>query len=558
MSKKNSKKPTKAKKVVKKGARKTHKSFKKPVLQIPHVVVVWIERLVWLLITLGITKGLAERFYVQDTDSALFFNLLSTKSIDESKGQEFNNSFFDLIGLVQSGLVTADTSYLKFDLGESVSLIQVHAYMLYFLIHSIPNALFSNFYFPFLLLAVSYVIGLKSLVNYFKLNRISLIGAGIFLSGVIFSPVFVGSLLGQNYLDRLFFGPAIYVLLNITKPDKSRKSMISVALMAVIGSCISERASLMMGVILIFSVLLLGVKRKSERVIFGSLGLAGISWYGFWSSKISDSFYTSSVAFESLRQNFLQGMNGVRTPGLSIFVIANLSLLLLSFLAPRYLFLTIISLVPNVLVSVGGGELTSFTSHYHALYLPILLVSAAVGTTNLSKEFFSKRLTKFCFGLLFIGIVVFSNFVSVNPKPTDLNFSIAKMIGKSLDVVGLAPKEITSVRYQAKKDVHTLLTKIKSDGVVAPPELMPGLVVKGVKEISFFPIGLGETKYVIASYLNEDLANPYVDTFGLVPPELLKVWGPIQQDVIDKYYLEVDRFIGSQKTYIVYELITPT
>jgi hypothetical protein len=355
MSKKNSKKP-KGTKVVKKGAKKTQKSFKKSVLQLPHVAVIWIERLVWLLITLGITKGLAQRFYVQDTDSALFFNLLSTKSIDDSKGQEFNNSFFDLIGLVQSGLGTSDTSYLKFDLDESVSLIQVHAYILYFLIHSIPNALFGNFYFPFLLLAVSYVIGLKALVNYFKLKRISLFGAGIFLGGVIFSPVFVGSLLGQNYLDRLFFGPAIYVLLNVTKPDKSRKLIVSVSLMALIGFCISERASLMMGVILIFSVLLLGVKRKSERVIFGFLGLAGISWYGFWSSKISDSFYTSSVAFESLRQNFLQGMNGVRTPGLSIFVIANLSLLLLSFLATRYLFLTIISLVPNVLVVVEGIE----------------------------------------------------------------------------------------------------------------------------------------------------------------------------------------------------------
>jgi hypothetical protein len=547
-----------AKKGVKRGAQKTYKSLKKPTLELPHLVVDWTEKLVWLLITLGITRGLAQRFYVQDTDSALFFNLLSTRSIDESKNQEFNNSFFDLIDLVQTGLRTSDTSYLKFNLGESVPLIQTHAYMLYFFIHSIPNALFDNFYFPFLLLAVSYVIGLKSLVNYFKLNRISLFGAGIFFCGVMFSPVFVGSLLGQNYLDRLFFGPAIYVLLNVTKPDKSRKSMISVALMALIGFCISERASLMMGVILIFSVFSIGVKTRTERAIFGSLGLLGISWYGLWNSKISDSFYASSVNIETLKQNFLQGMNGVRSPGLTIFIIANLSLLLLSFLATRYLFLTIISLVPNVLVSVGGAELTSFTSHYHALYLPILLVSAAIGTNKISSELLSNWLTKSCFILFFIGIVAFSNFVSVNPKPTDLNFSISKTIGKSLDIVGLAPKEISFIRQQAKADVEMLLAKIESDGVVAPPEIMPGLSVKGVKEIFFFPIGLGEKKNVIVSYLNGDLANPYVDTFGLVPPELLKVWGPIQQDLIHKHYLEVDRFVGSQKTYIVYELIAQT
>jgi hypothetical protein len=551
MSKKNSKKSK-----VKKGGKKTHKSFKKPVLKLPHVVVVWIARFGWLLITLGITKGLSQRYFVQDTDSALFFNLLSTRSIDGAKGQEFNNSFFDLIGLVQTGLGTTDTSYLNFKQGESVSLIEIHAYLIHFLIHSIPNVIFSNFYFPFFLLAASYAIGLKSLVSYFKLNKITILGGIIFVLGLIFSPVFVGSLVGQNYLDRLFFGPAIYVLLNITKPDKSKKLLISIVLMALTGFCISERASLMMGIILLFSILLLKVNKKSEKLFFGALGVAEISWYAFWSSQISNSFYTSSVAFESLRQNFLQGMDGIRTPGLTVFIIANLALLLLSFPAPRYMLLTIIFLVPNVLVTVGGAELTSFTSHYHALYLPILLVSAAVGTTRLSLEVFSKHVAKIATLFLFINVVIFSNYVSVNPKPSDFNLSIGRIVGKSLDAFGLAPREITLVRHQAMKDVNAIITEIKSDGVVAPPELMPGLAHKGVKEISFFPIGLGESKYVIASYLNADLAKPYVDTFGLVPPELLQVWGPIQQNVIDRNYLEVNRFVGSQKTYIVYKLKT--
>jgi len=67
------------------------------------------------------------------------------------------------------------------------------------------------------------------------------------------------------------------------------------------------------------------------------------------------------------------------------------------------------SLIPNLLVNVGGAELTGYYTHYHAMYLPIIWALATVSLVKYSSK--SKR-TKFPRSAL-LAFVLISTVLSI-------------------------------------------------------------------------------------------------------------------------------------------------
>ena len=95
---------------------------------------------------------------------------------------------------------------------------------------------------------------------------------------------------------------------------------------------------------------------------------------------------------------------------------------MLSFVNWRFGILALASMLPNLMVTVGGAEKTGFTTHYHAGYIPFLVGFAAVGYSSLINKIrirFSAEGTNFkslIFCMLALLAVVTSTTIFSNYK----------------------------------------------------------------------------------------------------------------------------------------------
>ena len=506
-----------------------------------------------VLVGYGIFRGLYTRYFTQDADSASFFDLLSTSGDERSSSGAYGNSFWDLYALVQTGdlspvpLETSQDSSIDDPLGS-------HAYLLSQVVHKINLWPLDATWFPHGILTISYILGLTYIIYFFsKVKPINQISLSILMAMIMLSPAFYLSLQGQNYMDRLFFGPGIYVVLNLLNQARSKSQNAALIIISLFSFTISERVSLILGAAIIFT-LFWKVKnwQKIDSVLL-TLGSAGICWYFYWSSTISVSRYTSNTSFEVMKGNFLEAINGTRTMPLSLFLLGNAVLLVLSAFNKRAFFLAFISMLPNIFVSVGGAELTGFLTHYHSIYLPILVASAAVGYSEM--QIYQLK-TKVFVPVVSVTIflLLYSQFVSTAPKEgRTTNERALYSLGKVGDSFGIRKTDIVDSRVSIKEGLLRLTKRVDSDGITTPPEIMPTLASIGFSQMRYFPVGIGNSKYVIASYLDSKMDYPRESAFGMVSEERINKWGPELQRILTSGYQKIEQISLGNRTYVLYE-----
>jgi hypothetical protein len=396
--------------------------------------------------------------------------------------------------------------------------------------------------------------GLVYIIYYSSAEKsIGLISQVILIFLVILSPVFYLSLQGQNYMDKLFFGPGIYIVLNLMNRRRTNFQNNSLILLALLSFTISERISLVLGVVIIISLLWKVNDWEARDFTLLTLGSIGVCWYFYWSSNISRSKYSGNVSIEVMKNNLLEAINGTRTNQLSLFILGNSVLLTLCLFNRRALLLASISMVPNVLVSIGGAELTGFSTHYHSIYLPILVACASVGLSEMEAYRKKTKLFKPVFGSIIV-VCLICQVISVAPKDgRSAQERVLYSLEKVADSFGLTQKDILDRRLSYRNALLELTNKVDRDGITTPPEVMPVLSSLGFSNLHFFPIDVGQSKYVIASYLDSNMDYPRDPVFGMVPPELLDQWGPELQEILTIYYERVEQISVGNRTYVLFE-----
>lgn len=245
--------------------------------------------------------------------------------------------------------------------------------------------------------------------------------AFLFCLLVIAYPNWSQALDGQYYFDRLFlFAGLLLCALSyhlLRQPD-SRRLLAAVIAVAIVTASIHERSAIFTGGFLIaFAVLFRtqGLTRKTFlTLIFLGVCLAiyavGITFTfqsAVSSGRSNQEFYLSQFNLENIINRLSQP---TMRASLIKFLFVNLCFAFL-FLrsAPRLMIIALGAMVPNIIFTAGGAELSGWSTHYHTTYVPFIIFAAAVGYARvLSPGLPQKNLRFFFAGMVAVMVLLLS------------------------------------------------------------------------------------------------------------------------------------------------------
>jgi hypothetical protein len=516
--------------------------------------------LISIFFCFSISMGILSRWPLQSGDSASYVDFFSFKQPSDFLRSDMTLSAWPLAQFVQSG--SQDFQQMLTNTNAGTSNFHWHAYVLtgIFSLLGVSNfSLFPNLiFFPVVLMSISFVVGLKLIFKYVA-SKLSVWQAWVYLGILVINPIFFQSILGQTYIDRLFFGPAIYILIRMLDQRKLSFNDSAIAFLTIL---ISERAALYLGITIILSLIFFRARDlKSDRKVqlLALMGISGVCWYLFWNSFFARSDYYAAINLEGMLANFNSAMFGPREP-----LLVELLLVLLPFLIfiSTNIYLSILSvalILPNILFNIGGAELVGFSTHYHSGYSPLVFTLAAFGYVNLSRSSIFKLGFKRVFDTsiaLLISIWIISYWQFSSPLTSLNSFLSQQIAGKSLDAFGIIPSDIRLAREKTAKDLENLLAGISSkDELISMPEyLFPTAVSLGFSKISYFPVDVGVSRYVVATYPPTSNNYPDVSLYGLTPESNRVPWGRELQKVLStRYDVLTERMVQGSKV-IIYEL----
>ncbi|MDZ4726965.1 MAG: DUF2079 domain-containing protein [Leptospira sp.] len=315
----------------------------------------------------------------------------------------------------------------------------------------------------------------------------------------IFHPAYSIGFMGQIYTDKFFL---IFGIIFAYIIYKQRVNSFILFLMCAFICLLHER----MGTILAmyafpFMILNHGKKIKFLYVFILLLGLC----YSFYTMAYfvevdtgKSGFIPSS--FEKLNDRF-QNAN-FREESFVFLRTNSLFLFLAIFNFPSFV-ATVLTMLPNLIGSIGGAEKTGWATHYHMYYLPFLVFSAFLGLSRILK-FIKLKFDNQYLKILILTIltliaypVQFSNF---NQKEVQFNFNNVR------DLLPFKLYEWSFFKndwyFQRYSDLLVLQSIPKGSIVSTPEDFFPPFI-KNYK-IRYYPLGLGEADYLI---LTKDISK---------------------------------------------------
>lgn len=349
----------------------------------------------------------------------------------------------------------------------------------------------------------------------------------LLILSIIFFPPVLGSISGQYYFERLFipFTLSIYYLLTFYN---GKYKYVYLFILVIFADLVTERASLMTGVFLMAYPLL--HKTKNIRVIV-LLGVGSIVNYFIWRYFIQDSFYQGSTSVTAMLENFrsLFDMKNELSIKSINFIYVLLPFLLISIFSWKHFLIALLFMLPNFLVTVGGAEKVGFLTHYHSLYIPLLIISFLNGASRL-KYFLSKNLlTTLIFALILSYNFYFyvKNKYVVSPTLTHDIFTDSAIL-----IPGTPLRNFTDIR---RAKFTELLNGVDQNTFISTNEFpMPILVSLGFQNIRFFPMGVESSEYLITEN-NIDTNENFMLAIIADPKTIKDVEICLREKVLDKY-----------------------
>jgi hypothetical protein len=513
-------------------------------------------------LSMMILRGLASRWLTQNGDAAGFVDVLADPMRRGKLDFSYGMSAKYLYSLISAG-PDQGSKWGFANPWAGSSFIHWHPYLVGY-ISSHFNFFLSAETYSLLFEATSISFGMLLVINLVYRASEGRKVLFIFLGVVLSAPIFFESIQGQPYFDKIFFGPIIAIIILLTQENEFNKNKTWI-LSGLILFCIllSERTSLMVTLI-VFAIIAMRRKERLYRLtnIKIVLGLAsfGIIWFFCWRYFIQNNDYYQGLTTQALFGNLKELIFGARRGKFLILLATILPFLIIQLRNLHYLLISISSILPNLIISVGGAELTGFDTHYLALCLPILIALSAISLASDQRkpELTSKKKKSLIYLMCLASILSFLNYNKVtNGAALSLNGS-KKMFAKVLDNFGITPtgiRESREISYRPYLNLFNTLPLRNSASPISTPEnMMTALLASGQSKFDYFPVGLGVDDYVIVPFVDQSRQEVAFSVYGLVPVMDRKKWSAVYIKLLNSKYTAIASTSGSQGPIVVYRL----
>jgi hypothetical protein len=506
-----------------------------------------------LFSSISIFQGLSSRWTLQHGDTAGFIDSFRPRGVNEFSSFVYGSSGFQLINVLGKGLENfKDEDLVNKD--PQFNIFNSHAYLLPYLVRNFNSLFNSPSTLPLFLVAMSYGIGFAMLIKVSIDTRLTSFHLFTSFLVVITSPIFFFGLIGQPYMDRLFFGPCIAVMYLLSQNlNFNKRGFVACVLIMIIAALISERASLMIGAIAL-TLIMPQVRRKQTRNLYSLsllvFSLLLISWYFIWSRIYSLSPYTADLSLAAIKTNLQALFFGNRQSNFITFSLCLAPFILSAIRYPKFFVICFITIIPNLFVNIGGAELTGYATHYHALYLPAIIFSLFIkNQKTLANRFSQQTGDKFPqIVITVLALIVSLNYIgnATEPRFTKAN---AITIGRHVaDAFGVMPRNVREGREQQTDERTRLFRKIKveeKNGISSPEGYLPALVSEGVSKVDIFPIGVGVSELIVVPFVDDSFDVVEFSLFGLVPTEDREAWSALFMNILERDYVRESIHSGS-------------
>ncbi len=516
--------------------------------------------LIFAGLTLSIFRSLESRWGIQQGDAAGYVDAMSDQSNTGDINFTYGFSLDALRKLFSLNPNEIDNNSFIFNRSEK-PFIHWHPYLLGYIVRIIPN-LFEVHFLPLLLLASSYALGMVLILRQIYLSKISNFKKTAITIPTVISPILIEAMNGQPYFDKLFFGPciAILILLLVHKENHHLRIQKIVTLL-IVSYTLSERVSLM-AALMVLGVLVVCSKelgfRMNQKAILVVTCFFGLSWYIIWNQLISWNPDMQNTSITYFLPNLQELFFGFRRENFLIFISNVLPFLVLTIFHFRYFLIAFFSIVPNLLVNIGGAELSGYSTHYHSVYLPILV---CLSVLSIVKSGPSPIANKYQSSIILLAITLSiagsSNYGSLQNLAKSAD-ALRIHLGTVADSFGLIPNSKYEQRKALKSEYQDLFSGIRKDAgmsISAPESLMPSLTSVGFGSIDYFPVGVGSDDLLVVPFTDPDFTNVEVSIYGLVPIESRDKWSRTILAVIENSYQLISKKSGSFGNIAIYEKI---
>jgi len=512
-------------------------------------------------LALSIFRGLNSRWEIQQGDAAGFVDAMT----DQSKTGDINftygfslDALRKLFSLNPSELTSDNFLFSRTD----KPFIHWHPYLFGYFVRLFPD-LFEVQVLPLLLLAGSYSLGLILILKQIQILKISISKKLAVIILFLASPIFIGAINGQPYFDKMFFGPCVAILFLLLRYKENNKYRVQkIVVLLILSFTLSERISLM-AALMVFAVLILfwrEVELKNREVLtIAGTCLVGIFWYLLWNKAISWNPDMQNTSFQYFLPNLRDLFFGPRNANFVIFMFNVLPFLILTLLRLRYFIIALCVIIPNLIVNIGGAELTGYSTHYHSVYLPILLCLGVLSIIDENEKAIPKIkqnvLISLSIALTISGAV---NTARVNAN-LDLVGTLQMQIQEASDAFGLIPDSKMAQRNAMKSELDEMFAPFGKNiekTISAPESFMPALTSRGFGSVNYFPIGVGSDDLLVVPFVDDMFTKIEVSIYGLVPIESRDRWSEVILEEITQSYKIVSKRSGFYGNIALFEKIT--
>lgn len=455
--------------------------------------------------------NIQEFFFYQyfTIDAAGFIQLLSTMADTGEMKSSIFSSFYSLYPTLQMNLEQF-TSFNFISQYSNENFFRWHSYAIGYILAGLvflglpagPLSIFVNLLGNFGIVFLTIQFCFKNKVP-FSLTL------AITLAFAFFLPI-KESIYGQLYFDKLF--PFFMLLLCIVTQSMLSNAhhrpiqMLSFLVLTIMCASISERTALMCGMFLIVFGLFydLGRIRFRQRLPFIFAGFSCVAWFLIYHLTFYDSMYAGGTSLATISHNADRLISDPLFQDRAIVLVTVLlPHLIIGLMSPVAAIIAIFSVVPNLLIDIGGAEKTGFATHYHMMYLPFIIFSNLMALRKFC-EFLSKLneasfLSKFKSpaNFMFVGLIL-SIFVMnlssvIDYGDTSLKYRFTINSFDSPYLVNFT----SGIKKTFQEPINDELSKSDDLNVTASNTLMTLLLETDVNVVDAFPISIYQADYAL-------------------------------------------------------------
>jgi hypothetical protein len=317
-------------------------------------------------------------------------------------------------------------------------------------------------------------------------------------------PAWSQSALGDYYLDRLYMPLMLGLLFALdglvreTSAGRSgRGPMLMVVVLALLAGLCTERAAIMSAGAVIYTAAVHGSlrSRKTVLAVLVLVGAALVLGTAIYFKLVYRGFEAGGSLLGNLR--ITPGTLALWQPGFSTFVVVTLALLGgLGFLAGWRVWLLMLgSMLPNMLITVGGAELNGWSTHYHAMYIPFVVFAATLGWQRLVRAAESRSLATSAWLFVVFPLAAVSVATTLNP------YTLKRNDGSQ--PAGIVPSLVSFARHGSEAPSLGEIGFLKQLAAAVPEGARVSAVERSMptlrrgRQLMLYPSGIGGADYLV-------------------------------------------------------------